>query len=97
MSCCGDRRAAWRQPGPPVAAAVTRPPAALQDPVGLSFTGTGPIAVRGTATGLTYAFPAGSLALNVDARDAPALLRTGRFTQAHPVAPCALDAGRTRH
>jgi hypothetical protein len=82
MSCCGQRRAAWRQPERPVVAPVTQPPPALQSPVSLAFTGAGPIVIRGTTTGLTYAFPAGSVALNVDARDAQSLLGTGRFAKA---------------
>lgn len=75
MSCCGGKRANWQTSG-----AVTRPMGVSQvrNPVQLTFKGPGSIVVRGSATGLTYTFQ-GALPQQVDGRDAPLLLKTGRF------------------
>ena len=77
MSCCGGKRAQWQ-----AAAPMTRPMGVNQvrNPVQLSLAVPGSAVVRGSATGLTYAFQ-GRLAQSVDARDAALLLRTGRFRQ----------------
>ena len=82
MSCCGQRRTAWRQPERTAAAAPAPQPPDLSNPTRVAFTGAEPIVVRGASTGLTYAFPAQSRGLDVDARDAVELLATGRFTPA---------------
>ncbi len=77
MPCCGGKRAALG-----TAAPMARPMGVSQvrDPVRLALAVPGSLVVRGSATGLTYAFQ-GRIAQNVDARDAALLLRTGRFRQ----------------
>lgn len=80
MSCCGQQRAALRSPArrnasPPVPVA----PPLLRAPVALVHMASNATVVRGPSTGLVYLFGADGAALDVDARDAPALLAGGRF------------------
>lgn len=81
MSCCGGRRAAARAGSisSPSVQTSSAPRAALRHPASLVFTGGGPLVVRGAATGLTYAFPPGGVALPVDGRDVQALMASGAF------------------
>lgn len=87
MSCCGQRRAEmrhptntpFRQPGLPPVHAVSP---VLRAPVALAHTGTSATVARGARTGLTYLFGADGAALEVDERDAPALIASGRFAAA---------------
>ncbi|MES1164094.1 MAG: hypothetical protein ABUL50_13670, partial [Rhizobacter sp.] len=54
-------------------------PPVLRAPVALAHAGTSATVARGERTGLTYLFGADGAALEVDERDAPALLASGRF------------------
>ncbi|MCC6317013.1 MAG: hypothetical protein IT361_04905 [Gemmatimonadaceae bacterium] len=80
MSCCGDKRAAARTAfeRPSRAPSPSLPSPVLERPVAMAFTGDGPLVVRGSITGLSYAFPAGD-ALEVDYRDAAGFLSSGTF------------------
>jgi hypothetical protein len=80
MSCCGRQRAALRtqMARPNVAWAEPAPPV-LQEPVRLAHRGTSSTMVRGERTGLTYLFGPHGGTLDVDGRDAGALLASGRF------------------
>jgi hypothetical protein len=80
MSCCGQQRAALRASfeAAAVAAAPASPPR-LEAPVALAHTAGSATVARGGHTGLTYVFGAGRAALEVDGRDAPALVASGRF------------------
>ena len=83
MSCCGHKRAALRAAFTAAhSAPPTPPPIQLREAVPLRYLRRGSIVVRGAGTGLTYAFPTGSVPLDIDASDAEALLATGRFTRA---------------
>ncbi|MGQ0645929.1 MAG: hypothetical protein ACT4P7_00070 [Gemmatimonadaceae bacterium] len=84
MSCCGDRRrAATRSTHQRMAQRPSSSPiAVLRNPVSVGFVAAGPVVVRGATTGLTYAFPAGGGALQVDERDLDALLGSGMFRRA---------------
>jgi hypothetical protein len=66
MSCCGGRRRARRE--------WLVPP-----PVRLRYLGRDPIQTVGLVTGQTYEFSSQSPQIEVDARDAPELLRTSTF------------------
>ena len=77
MGCCNLRRSA-----PDLSTARKVVPAdAQRGQVGLRFLGRGAVAVKGPATGLSYAFSAAVPRRGVDARDAPGLLRTRLFTR----------------
>ena len=78
MSCCGQQRAALRMQFQRSAPAQSVPPV-LRAPVALAHAGESATVARGSGTGLTYLFGADGAALEVDARDAPALLASGRF------------------
>ncbi len=78
MSCCGSRRAALRAQFTAEAPMPLGPPV-LQAPVALAHAGAGAMLARGAHTGLTYVFAGGGAALEVDGRDAPALLACGLF------------------
>lgn len=69
MSCCGGRRKAHR--------------AWLQSrPIALRYLGKGPIHVVGSITGKPYSFTTSEQEIEVDAHDAPTLLRTQSFVVA---------------
>jgi hypothetical protein len=70
----------------PRARAARTPRAALQSPVAIAHREAAPMLVRGAHTGLTYVFGAGRRPLEVDARDAGALLASGVFMPAFRVA-----------
>jgi hypothetical protein len=84
MSCCGSQRAAQRTQMQRVHAATPAPavPPVMQAPVRLSYRGGGPTVARGPQTGLTYLFGPRDTTLEVDGRDAQALLASGRFIEA---------------
>jgi hypothetical protein len=76
MSCCGQRRNAWRQPEP----AVTPVPApVVLAPMLVRFLGRGPVIVRGAGTGMSYEFPADATPLAVDYRDVDGFVGTAQF------------------
>ena len=87
MSCCGQRRAEMRHLTNTPFQATGLPPAqpvspVLRAPIALVHTGTSATVARGARTGLTYLFGADGAALEVDERDAPALIASGRFAAA---------------
>jgi len=82
MSCCGSRRAALRTPPFRAVAPVAPEPPLPQQPVPLASRAEGAIVVRGAVTGLAYLFGAPGSTLDVDGRDAQALLATGLFQHA---------------
>jgi hypothetical protein len=66
MSCCGQRRQAhkaWLAPRP----------------VRMRFVGTGAMEARGAVTGRTYAASERAPDIDVDARDARELVKSGQF------------------
>ncbi len=77
MSCCGQKRAAWRSTPPPGAAAPAAP--VPRNPVRLAHRGDGSTVERGARTGLTYLFGPRGSTLDVDGNDADALLASDRF------------------
>ena len=83
MSCCGSRRAALRAQFQSEAPAPLGPPV-LPAPVALAPAAEGATLARGAHTGLTYVFAGDGAALEVDGRDAPALLAGGSFVAALP-------------
>jgi hypothetical protein len=74
MGCCNLQRAAVD-----LSTARKPAPALASRQVAIRFLGQGSVAVKGPVTGLTYAFSASTPRRGVDARDAPALLRTRLF------------------
>ncbi len=85
MSCCGQRRQAWRQYSRQSSTGSTVqtseiPEAVVQNPVALYHLAEGSLVVKGEITGITYLFGGRGTSLNVDERDAPALLATGAFS-----------------
>lgn len=81
MSCCGQKRRAWRMQAP--AAHTPRPRPGLENPTPISYLGESMFVAKGGATGLTYLFNRDDV-LNVDARDVPGFIATGLFSS--PVA-----------
>jgi len=91
MACCGQKRLALAQgraPAPEGRAGVTRPSAAAPRPaarapgeVVLRYRGPAAFQTRSIRTGRVYACAGTGAVLAVDARDAEALVRTGRFAR----------------
>ncbi|MBC8055449.1 MAG: hypothetical protein H7Y61_02595, partial [Rhizobiales bacterium] len=59
-------------------------PPVLHAPVALAHAGASATVARGERTGFTYLFGADGEPLEVDERDAPALIAGGRFVAAVP-------------
>jgi hypothetical protein len=78
MSCCGQKRQAWRQAGAPAPQARPSPPPVLQNPTVLSYQGDSSLVIKGSVTGFIYLFAARG-ELGVDERDAPAFQATSLF------------------
>ena len=86
MSCCSSRRAAWAAT-PQLRAApivVVQPPTAVISSANvlLQYTHEGAVLLRGPFTGRVYELSGFGSVIQADKRDAPALLRTGRFCEA---------------
>jgi len=80
MSCCGNRRAAWRSALPAAGSASVEPAAPRpQNPVRIGNRGEVSTVVRGTRTGFTYLFGPRGSTLDVDGADAEALLASAQF------------------
>jgi len=79
MSCCGQKRLAWRELNKTKVQAAVPPPPVLQNSVILRHLGTSSLVIKGAITGYTYLFAGHGSGLSVDERDAPALIATGRF------------------
>ena len=69
MSCCGNKRQAYRT-------------WLMPRPVRLRFLGAGAIALKGAATGKPYAASESTREIEVDPRDASELVRHGVFVRA---------------
>ena len=80
MSCCGNRRAAWRAAMPGAGAALAEPLAPRpQNTVRIGHRGETSTVVRGTRTGFTYLFGPQGSTLEVDGADAEAMLASALF------------------
>ncbi len=85
MSCCGQKRRAWRNAfagselAPPVPATGEIQSPDLRNPVTLYHLADHSLVVRGAVTNITYLFGGKDSSLDVDGRDAPELLATGHF------------------
>lgn len=85
MSCCGSRRAALKH-GNGLRTAAAQPtvatPLVPADAVGLTYHGPVPMVLPSPAGGPPYAMEQPGQRIDVDARDAEALLHTGWFAAA---------------
>ena len=79
MSCCGQKRQAWREMVRAKVQAEAEPPPAPQNPVILYHLGPSSLVIKGAATGFTYLFAGRETSLSVDERDVRALMATGQF------------------
>jgi len=79
MSCCGQKREAWRRSTLPSAEAVAPPPPPPQNPVAVRHLGASSLLVKGAVSGQAYLFAGAASSLLVDERDLAALIATGRF------------------
>ena len=86
MSCCGQRRANWRESRDAVRASSPAPPSApkLDDARTLRHLRDRTCLVVGEVTGIVYLFGRSDSVLDVDGRDVDALLATDRFAVAVP-------------
>lgn len=85
MSCCGQRRQAWRQYSRQSnASAIVQtseiPEPVVQNPVVLYHLAEGSLVVKGSVTGITYLFGGRGTSLSVDERDVSAFVATGVFS-----------------
>ena len=78
MSCCGQKRQAFRTTTVRLAPLKVVSPV-LSEPIQLAYRGDSSMVVRGPHTGTTYLFGSRGNGLMVDGRDAPMLLRSGQF------------------
>jgi hypothetical protein len=80
MSCCGQKRQAWREYSTAKVSATAPPPAALQNVVTVHHLGNTSLVILGAVTGHTYLFAGHDTSLTVDERDVPALMATRQFS-----------------
>lgn len=78
MSCCGQRRQAYRA-APPATPLPPAPPRRDHATVAVGHLADYPIVVGGAVSGAAYVFGPRGPTLKVDERDVAALLATGRF------------------
>ena len=86
MSCCGQKRQAWREAVQAKMQVAATPPPVLQNPVLLNHLGPSSLVIKGDVSGFTYLFSGEETGLEVDARDVPTLMATGQFGQKPTVA-----------
>jgi hypothetical protein len=81
MGCCGQKRAAFSTGDQPAPRDEARRQVGRQapGPVKLRYMGDRPVHVRGTVTGRTYVFASPGAVAEIDPRDRPGLVRTGKF------------------
>jgi len=91
MSCCGQKRQAWRDWNPRSAPASKPATPVLQNPTLLQYVGSSSLVIKGAITGHTYLFAALGTELAVDGRDAPALLATTWLVHRRPAEADSLD------
>lgn len=84
MACCNQRRAANRAGRAGPAAGPERRSVPLGPEVVLRYLGRSDLAVLGPSTGRRYIGSTAARVLHVAAGDAPALLRTGLFSEDPP-------------
>lgn len=95
MSCCGQKRRAWRESITTSNASSTTKNVetsklqapVLQNPIFLYHLADSSLVVKGAITNITYLFGGRGTSLNVDERDAPALLAMGQFATAPSETP----------
>lgn len=78
MSCCGQKRQAWREH---TQAREVPPPAepVIQNPTTIYYAGEYSLVVKGAVSGHFYLFSGEKEGLSVDERDIPELLATEGF------------------
>jgi hypothetical protein len=95
MSCCGQKRRAWRESISPwktksttknVETGELQAPV-LQNPVILYHLADTSLVAKGAMTNITYLFGGRGSSLKVDERDVPALLATRQFAAPTPEIP----------
>lgn len=84
MGCCGQKRRAWRDPGPKRLTSHDHRPPTLQNPTILYHLGDTALVVTGAATDITYLFGGRNSSLPVDERDLEALMALHQFSAAPP-------------
>jgi len=82
MSCCGDKRRAFRTRMSQPTTDQPKPFPALEKPTLLTYLGDSSIVVRGEYTGNTYLFGPRGEDLTVDNRDTSRLIASGWFRKA---------------
>ena len=86
MTCCSDRRARLAQ-GLRAAQSAPGQVVAPGGRVTVQYRGPVPMVLRGTASGEIYRLSQADAAIEVDGRDAVALVRTGWFTRSGESGP----------
>jgi len=84
MTCCGQKRQAWRERALPRIQAAPLASPLPQAPVALRHLGASSLVVKGAATGQVYLFAGQESSLVVDERDVAGLLAMGVFALAQP-------------
>ena len=84
MSCCGQKRQAWRERAAIKTQPSTPSPPVLQNPSVLYFLGGSSLVIKGKVSGTTYLFGDIHQGLSVDERDLPEFLGMGLFDTASP-------------
>jgi hypothetical protein len=79
MSCCGQKRQAWREATALTIAEIPRPRAAIQNPRVVYHLGASSLVVTGAVTGTVYLFAGHGAELAVDERDLQGLLAMKYF------------------
>lgn len=79
MTCCGQKRQAWRERTLPRVQAAPPPLPTPQNPVVLRHLGASSLVVKGTATAHVYLFAGRDSSLPVDERDVAELIAMGVF------------------
>lgn len=79
MSCCGQKRQAWREYTEAKEAPTPPPPPVIQNPTTIYYAGDSSLVVKGAVSGHFYLFSGEKEGLSVDERDIPELLKTEGF------------------
>ena len=79
MSCCGQKRRAFREASQLSRTAPAPSPPVLQGPRQLRHLRGHSLLVKGPVTGQAYLFGGRETLLAVDERDAPSMIASGRF------------------
>ena len=84
MSCCGQKRQAWREIAPINKQISTPTPPVLQNQKELYHLGEHALVIKGAVTGYAYLFAGRGTSLSVDERDLPAFLQMDIFSKTLP-------------